>query len=126
MKSKKQTIKWFKGPEAHDYPAAESYLSLVFTDGEVKDIVSRLKKAAPKLFKAKDIYRASNKSILGVSNSHVEANIRKIKKGKKMSPILLVRDTKNRITIIADGYHRLCGVYHFNEDCYIPCRIVTI
>ncbi len=26
--------------------------------------------------------------------------------------------------IIADGYHRLCAVYKFDEDAMIPCRIV--
>jgi hypothetical protein len=26
--------------------------------------------------------------------------------------------------IIADGYHRLCAVYKFDEDAVIPCKIV--
>jgi hypothetical protein len=26
--------------------------------------------------------------------------------------------------IIADGYHRLCSVYQFDEDAWIPCKIV--
>jgi hypothetical protein len=26
--------------------------------------------------------------------------------------------------MIADGYHRLCGAYGFDEDAIIPCKIV--
>jgi hypothetical protein len=26
--------------------------------------------------------------------------------------------------VIADGYHRLCSVYQFDEDAWIPCKIV--
>ena len=26
--------------------------------------------------------------------------------------------------VIADGYHRLCAVYGFDEDAWIPCKIV--
>ena len=28
------------------------------------------------------------------------------------------------IVIIADGYHRLCAVYAFDEEAVIPCKIV--
>ena len=75
-------------------------------------------------FKAKDIFRASKLSLLGVSNSHVEKNLKKIEDEEKLSPILLVRDVENRTVIIADGYHRMCAVYHHDEDAEIPCKIV--
>jgi len=26
--------------------------------------------------------------------------------------------------IVADGYHRLCAVYSYDEDAVIPCKIV--
>jgi hypothetical protein len=54
----------------------------------------------------------------------VIVNIDKINKGIALSPILLVRDTVSGKIIIADGYHRMCGVYTFNEDAIIPCKIV--
>ena len=121
---KKQKVKWLDNPEDHDYPAAISYLSLIFTEVEATRISSSLKKASIKKFKAKDIFRASKLSLLGISNSHVTKNIKKIKLGNKMSPLLLVRETINGNVIIADGYHRMCAVYHFNEDELIPCKIV--
>jgi hypothetical protein len=37
---------------------------------------------------------------------------------------LLCRDVEHGKVIIADGYHRLCAVYTFDEDAMIPCQIV--
>lgn len=118
-------IKWLDKPEEHNYPAAESYLTLIYNETRAKSIVKDLEKEDISEFKAKDIFRASRLSLLGVSNSHVEKNHEKIENEKKLSPILLVRDIKNRTVIIADGYHRLCAVYHYDEDALIPCKIVT-
>ena len=117
-------IRWLNEPEEHDYPAAESYLSLVFDSETAARLVLRLRREPVTSFKAKDIFRASSLSLLGVSNSHVEKDRRKIASGKKLSPLLLVRDRDNGRLIIADGYHRLCSVYSFDEDALVPCKIV--
>ena len=117
-------IKWLPEPEDKNYPAAESYLGLLYDEKTVKTIVSKLKKAPLYQFKAKDIFRASGLSLLGVSNSHVEKDRNKIEDGKLLSPILLLRDERNSKVVIADGYHRMCAVYTFNEDELIPCKIV--
>ena len=61
---------------------------------------------------------------MGVSNSHVDRDRKKIKNGEQLSPILLVRDREHGRVIIADGYHRMCAVYSFDEDASIPCKIV--
>jgi hypothetical protein len=117
-------IKWLPEPEDKNYPAAESYLGLLYNDTTVKTIVSNLKSAPLSQFKAKDIFRASGLSLLGVSNSHVEKDRNKIECGKSISPILLVRDERIGKVFIVDGYHRMCAVYSFNEDELIPCKIV--
>jgi hypothetical protein len=122
--SSRPAIRWLSSPEAHDYPAAKSYLSLIYEDAEVKKFVRRLKRAAVTQFKAKDIFRASRLPLLGISNLRVDADRRKIRAGRKLSPLLLVRDTRNGKVVIADGYHRLCAVYGFAEDALIPCKIV--
>ena len=116
-------IKWLQKPEEHDYPAAYSYLSLIYSEPEVSQLVEKLKASLISEFKAKDIFRASGLSLLGVSNEHVEKDRDKINAGKSLAPILLVKDSKNGKVIIADGYHRLCAVYTFNEDAVIPCKI---
>jgi len=63
-------------------------------------------------------------SLLGVSNSHVEKDRAKIIRHEKLSPLLLFRDKIGDKLVIADGYHRLCAVYSFDEDAMIPCKIV--
>jgi hypothetical protein len=124
MMSKQIEIKWMLEAEEKNYPAAESYLGLLYDDETVKAILSKLKSAPVSWFKAKDIFRASGLSLLGVSNSHVEKDRNKIEDGKPLSPILLLRDEHNRKVVIADGYHRMCAVYSYNEDELIPCKIV--
>ncbi len=125
MKAKKTAvdIAWLPQPEEHDYPAAASYLSLTLDEKTVAGLVKKLRKAKVTSFKAKDIFRASGLSLLGVSNYHVEKDRRKIRAGKALSPLLLVRDAANGRVVIADGYHRLCAVYSLDEDIPIPCKI---
>ncbi len=115
-------VSWLDEPEEHDYPAAQSYLSLIYDPEKVGILIGELRRAPVSRFKAKDIFRASSLSLLGVSNSHVEKDRSKILGGKRLSPLLLVRG-EGRV-IIADGYHRLCSVYSFDEDASIPCKIV--
>ena len=118
------TIKWLDRPEDHDYDAASSYLSLTFPAAQAARLAGQLRRASPTSFKAKDIFRASGLSLLGISNTHVEKDRRKIAAGEKLSPILLVRDKTTGRVVIADGYHRLCAVYGYDEDASIPCKIV--
>ena len=117
-------IRWLAEPENHNYPAAESYLSLIYESTVAKRMVQSLRRARVATFKSKDIFRASGLPFLGVSNFHVERDRRKIKEGRKLSPLLLVRDTAHGKVTVADGYHRLCAVYSFDEDAEIPCKIV--
>lgn len=117
-------ILWLAEPEEKDYPAAESYLNLLHDDGTVRELIKNMRRLKVTKFKAKDIFRASGLSFLGLSNSHVEKDRQKIKDGTPLSPLLLVRDGLNGKVVIADGYHRLCAVYSFNEDECIPCKIV--
>ena len=71
-------IKWLDEPEEHDYPAAESYLSLIYDAKMAANFAQQLRQAPMAAYKAKDIFRASNLSLLGVSNSHVKINQKKL------------------------------------------------
>jgi hypothetical protein len=122
--SKKIGIKWLSAPEEHDYPAALSYLSLLYDEEKAARYVNELRRAAMSEFKAKDIFRASGLSLLGISNAQVEKDRQKIRSGRALSPLLLIRDSVNGRVIIADGYHRLCAVYPHDESALIPCKIV--
>jgi hypothetical protein len=121
--AKKFEIKWLDEPQTHDYPAALSYLLLLYEKPVAAAHVARLKRAILSEFKAKDIFRASRLPLLGVNNSHVRKDQLAIESGGRLSPLLLVRDSANGQVIIADGYHRLCAVYAFDEDAVIPCKI---
>jgi hypothetical protein len=111
---------WKHDPEEHDFPAASDYLELLLEVEDVSRVVARLRGAETTVKKAKDILRASELPLLPKENVHVSENIAKVRKGKKLSPVLLVR---GRPLIIADGYHRVCAVYYLSEDLEVPCRL---
>jgi hypothetical protein len=120
----KTEIKWLADVDDHDYLAAVSYLSLLYDEPTATKFVEQLRKVTMSKFQAKDIFRASGLSLLGTSNSHVEHDREKIRAGHSLSPLLLVRTIDHQRVIIADGYHRVCAVYSFDEDAVIPCKIV--
>jgi hypothetical protein len=117
-------VLWLADVEEHDYPAARSYLSLIYPDETAADMVTKLRAAVLTEFKAKDVFRASGLSLLGVSNSHIVKNNTKIANGTGLSPLLLVRDVVHGRVVVADGYHRMCAVYGFDEDAMIRCKII--
>jgi hypothetical protein len=116
---------WKSEPEEHDYPAATSYLSLVLPPATVDPVVAALRAALIGHWKAKDLLRASGLELLPTDNPHVSSDLKKVAKGQKLSPVLLVRGDMRRSAPlqIADGYHRICASHHLDEDADIPCRI---
>ena len=118
-------VQWFDEPEDHDYEAAAEYLSMLAEDASAAAIVNAMKTAKPVYRKAKDILRAARLTLLPPDNPHVRADIEKIGKGKKLSPILLVRGSAADALQIADGYHRVCASYLTDENTAIPCRLVS-
>ena len=118
-------VLWGEAPDEHDYPAAADYLALLATGTQINEIVAALKQAPIVHKKAKDLLRASRLALLPTDNPHVTADLKKIKKGKPLSPILVVRGDLNTDVAmqIADGYHRVCASYHTDENTDIPVRI---
>lgn len=116
---------WKAEPDAHDYPAAASYLSLVASSAQVSDLIEALKAAPIEHYKAKDMLRASGLALLTPDNPHVAADLGKVHNNKALSPVLLIRGdlTVGVALQIADGYHRVCASYHLDENTGIPCRI---
>jgi disulfide oxidoreductase YuzD len=123
-KRKPAGVQWLASADDHDYPAAQSYLSLIFEIKSARALVRKLRRASISSYKAKDIFRASGLPLLGGNNSHVKKDQQRIQRGETLSPILMVRDSSGGKVIIADGYHRLCAVYTFDEDAIVPCKIV--
>jgi hypothetical protein len=119
-------VLWGEAPDEHDYPAAADYLALLAPAEQISEIVAALKQAPILHKKAKDLLRASCLALLPIDNPHVQRDLKKIKKGTALSPILVVRGELNTGVAmqIADGYHRVCASYYTDENTDIPVRIV--
>ena len=117
---------WKNAPDDHDYPAAQSFLSLLTTSANAKKIAQQLKKSPIELHPAKDVLRAANLALLPKSDPSVVRDLAKVKAGDRLSPVLMVRgdDARGIRPIIADGYHRVCTSYHLSENEQIPCRLI--
>lgn len=114
---------WKDEPEAQDFPAAESYLSLLIGPAGAAKLVRALRKERTlQHFAAKDILRASGLPLLGPGDSEVAADLEKVKHGNKLSPVLLAQGIP---LWIADGYHRVCASCHIDEKALVPCRMVA-
>ncbi|HEX5293286.1 MAG TPA: hypothetical protein VFX25_30810 [Streptosporangiaceae bacterium] len=114
---------WQSEPEAHDYPAAESYLTLLIGRSSAARLVGALQaKLTLEHFAAKDILRAAGLPLLAADDTEVAADLEKVRHGKKLSPVLLAEGDP---LWIADGYHRVCASYHLDEKAQVPCRIVA-
>ena len=121
-------LMWLPEPQAHDFPAALDYLTLVIDEATAKKAVRAMQRSATVSKKAKDILRASGLSVLGQDNVHVRNDLRKVHSGARLSPVLLVRGdaVAGRPLLIADGYHRVCAAHILDEDAEIPCRLVSM
>jgi hypothetical protein len=118
---------WRSAPPGKDLKAARNYLSLLYSDVDSKRLLVKLSRTRTSSAAAKDLLRASNLPLLPRDESHVEADLKRIQKGKTLSPVLLVRGDMSRgiPLVIADGYHRICAICYYDEDAPIACRIAA-
>jgi hypothetical protein len=122
----KQVI-WSKSPAEADFGAARSYLSLIYSSRQAGVLVGKLRRTKTVDHAAKDLLRASGLPLLPRDEKQVASDLKRIHKGKALSPVLLVQGAmKTGVPlIVADGYHRICAGCHVDEDAPIACRIVT-
>ena len=122
----KRTVKWKDRPDSDDFKAALNYLTLQFSTAKAKNLVEHARHGRCLERIAKDILRASNLPLLPRDESHVSDNVKKIRKGKPLSPIILIQGdlTKSRPFIIADGYHRMCAACYVDEDALVAAVMV--
>jgi phosphatidylserine/phosphatidylglycerophosphate/cardiolipin synthase-like enzyme len=124
----KHRLIWGAQPTAEDLAAARRYLSLVFPDAQATRLARALRSARAATHVAKDLLRASGLPLLAEDELHVTRDLRRIHKGKALSPVLLVQGnlSHSRALVIADGYHRICAVCYYDEDAPIACRLVAL
>jgi hypothetical protein len=123
----RQKLVWKKKPEAEDYQGALSFLLLIYPDAKAKRLLASFRKATSVEHAAKDLLRAANLPLLPREDSHVDADLTRIRKGKDLAPVLLVRGdmTQDVPLVVADGYHRICAICYYDENAPIPCRLVS-
>jgi len=124
---KTQSELWMDKPEDHDYAAARDFLSLLMDAKHAAALAGKLRRAVLVRHKTKDILRASGLPLLPKDNPFVARDLKKVRKGRKLSPVLLIRGDlrRGRQLVIADGYHRVCASWYVDENALIPCRIAT-
>ncbi len=122
----KQLVEWKPRPEEADFRAALRYLTLLLSDSRAKGIARRARSAACVQHVAKDLLRACSLPLLPPDERHVAQDLKRIRKGKPLSPIIAVQGdlTAIRPFVIADGYHRLCAACHADEDAPVSVALV--
>jgi hypothetical protein len=123
----KQRLTWKRKPESEDYEGARRYVSLLYSGAEAAKLLRALRKAKNCEYAAKDLLRASELPLLPRDEPHVDADLKRIHKGKPLPPILLIRGAKSKgVTLtVVDGYHRICAICYYDENAPIRCRMVS-
>jgi hypothetical protein len=124
----KPDLKWSEKEEDADFDAAFNYLSLLCSDRKAHALVKSLRGSKPLDHAAKDLLRAAGLPLLLRDDPHVDADLKRIQKGKPLAPVLLVRgDMASGLPLtVADGYHRICAVVYFDESAPVRCRIADM
>jgi hypothetical protein len=122
----KHTAIWSKQVSKQVLEAALNYLSLQLPTAKAQKAVTQARRIPPVQRIAKDVLRASRLPLLPSDERHVAEDLKRIRKGKALSPVILVQGdlSKGCPAIIADGYHRMCAACHADEDS--PVAIVLI
>jgi hypothetical protein len=114
-------IGWLDDVAEHDYAAAQAYLSLTLDERRADKVVAGLREAPLIFRRANDILRAARLEAAALDDPGVLKDLTKIIEGKRLSPVLLVRDANG--TDIADGYHRVSLVYRVDPYGNVPLRL---
>lgn len=114
-------IKWLDDVAAHDYDAAEAYLSLKIDSDAATKAVKRLRKASLINRRANDILRAAGLTPAPLDDPGVIKDLIKIIEGKQLSPVLVI--SGDGAADIADGYHRVSLVYRIDPYGVVPLKL---
>jgi hypothetical protein len=114
-------IRWKKDVVAHDFDAAEAFLSIRLNPKKAKELVKQLKDAPLTERRANDILRASRREALPLNDPGVLRDLVHVVAGEKLSPVLVV--SLDDGAEIADGYHRVSLTYALDPFGVVPVRI---
>jgi hypothetical protein len=114
-------IRWLDEVAAHDYDAAEAYLSLKLDSDVASKVVKRLHKAPITRRRANDILRAAGLTAASLDDPGVMKDLIRVIEGRRLSPVLVVSNGAS--ADIADGYHRVSLVYQIDPYAEIPLKL---
>lgn len=114
---------WLADVEDKDFTAAYNYLSLKLDEGRADQIVRELRAAPLTHRRANDTLRACGYKALPLDDPGVKKEAVKLRAGRKLSPILVVRFEFGGD--IADGFHRLSYTYGIDPYAEIPMRLAN-
>ena len=123
--AKQQTpsITWQDDANPDDYEAAGHYLALVDNQKNIDKTLADLKAGTIVEYKATDLLRAAQLIVPKADHRPTREQIKKIKHGEPVSPVLLVRVPALRKVIVADGFHRICAAYRIDPDVVLHCKL---
>ena len=122
-KQQTPSITWQDDANPDDYEAADHYLALVDNQKNIDKTLADLKAGTIVEYKATDLLRAAQLIVPKADDRPTREQIKKIKHGEPVSPVLLVRVPVLRKVIVADGFHRICAAYRIDPDVVLHCKL---
>lgn len=122
-KPQPRQVQWLDDAIDEDYTAAAHYLSLLDIQKNVDKAVAEMRSAAITEFKAADLLRAAQLTVPKADDRPTREQVKRIKNGEPISPVLLMRVSALKKVIIADGFHRVCAAYRLDPDVILHCKL---
>jgi hypothetical protein len=122
-KQQTPSITWQDDANPSDYEAASHYLALVDIQKNIDKTLADLKVGTIVEYKAADLLRAAQLIVPKADDRPTREQIKKIRRGEAVSPVLLVRAPALKKVIIADGFHRICAAYRIDPDVMLHCKL---
>jgi hypothetical protein len=122
-KQQTPSITWQDDAPPSDYEAAGHYLTLVDVQKNIDKALGDLKAGTIVEYKATDLLRAAQLVVPKADDRPTREQIKKIKRGEPVSPVLLVRVPALKKVIVADGFHRICAAYRIDPDVVLHCKL---
>jgi hypothetical protein len=122
-KQQTPSITWQDDANPADYEAASRYLALVDIQKNIDKTLADLKVGTIVEYKAADLLRAAQLIVPKADDRPTREQIKKIRRGEAVSPVLLVRAPALKKVIIADGFHRICAAYRIDPDVMLHCKL---
>jgi len=123
IKPQPRQVQWLEDASDEDYSAAAHYLSLLDVQKNVDKAVAEMRSATITEFKATDLLRAAQLTVPKIDDRPSREQMKKIKNGEPISPVLLMRASALKKVIIADGFHRICAAYRIDPDVVLRCKL---